>query len=136
MPNTAAKAIQLGALSVRFHVDADESGGSVSIFECEALANARMPAPHSHDDFDETVFGLDGVTTFTVGGERTPRRVIHGFSNDGDVDARFLAVISPGLLGSSYFRDVADVLSADGPPDIGKIGEVMRRHGLTPAPPA
>ena len=146
MPNTAAEAIQLGALSVRFHVDADESGGSVSIFECEALANARMPAPHSHDDFDETVFGLDGVTTFTVGGERTdlhpgealfiPRRVIHGFSNDGDVDARFLAVISPGLLGSSYFRDVADVLSADGPPDIGKIGEVMRRHGLTPAPPA
>ena len=146
MPDTAAEAIQLGALSVRFHVDADESGGSVSIFECEALANARMPAPHSHDDFDETVFGLDGVTTFTVGGERTdlhpsealfiPRRVIHGFSNDGDVDARFLAVISPGLLGSSYFRDVADVLSADGPPDIGKIGEVMRRHGLTPAPPA
>ena len=62
--------------------------------------------------------------------------MIHGFSNDGDVDARFLAVISPGLLGSSYFRDVADVLSADGPPDIGKIGEVMRRHGLTPAPPA
>ena len=71
MPNTAAEAIQLGALSVRFHVDADESGGSVSIFECEALANARMPAPHSHDDFDETVLGLDGVTTFTVGGERT-----------------------------------------------------------------
>jgi len=62
--------------------------------------------------------------------------VIHGFSNDGDVSARFLAVISPGLLGSCYFRDVADVLAGDGPPDIGKIGEVMRRHGLTPAPPA
>ena len=29
------------------------------------------PAPHSHDDFDETVFELDGVTTFTVGGRRT-----------------------------------------------------------------
>jgi len=71
MPNTAAEAIQVGALTVRFHVDADESGGSVSVFECEAPANARMPAPHSHDDFDETVFGLDGVTTFTVGGERT-----------------------------------------------------------------
>jgi quercetin dioxygenase-like cupin family protein len=105
-----------------------------------------MPAPHSHDDFDETVFGLDGVTTFTVGGERTdlhpgealfiPRRVIHGFSNDGDVHARFLAVISPGLLGSRYFREIADVLAGDGPPDIEKIGEVMRRHGLTPAPPA
>ena len=71
MPNTAAEAIQVGAMSVRFHVDADESGGSVSIFECDVPANARMPAPHSHDGFDETVFGLDGVTTFTVGGGRT-----------------------------------------------------------------
>ena len=146
MPKTTAEPIQLGALSVRFHVDADESGGSVSIFECEVPADARMPAPHSHDEFDETVFGLDGVTTFAVGEARTdlnpgealfiPRRVIHGFSNGGEVDARFLAVISPCLLGSGYFRDVADVLAGAGPPDVQMIGEVMRRHGLTPAPPA
>jgi hypothetical protein len=50
--------------------------------------------------------------------------------------APVLAVISPGLLGSDYFRDVADVLAGDGPPDVEMIGEVMRRHGLTPAPPA
>jgi hypothetical protein len=61
--------------------------------------------------------------------------VIHGFSNDGDVDARFLAIISPGLMGSRYFKDLADVLAGGGPPDIEKLGEVMRRHGLTPAPP-
>ena len=146
MPSTAAEPIQVGALTVRFHVDADECGGSVSVFECDVPAEAHMPAPHSHDEFDETVFGLDGVTTFTVGGRRTDlnagealfiaRRVIHGFSNGGDVDARFLAVISPGLLGSSYFREVADVLAGGGPPDVEKIGEVMRRHGLSPAPPA
>jgi len=146
MPNAAAEPIQVGAFTVRFHVDADESGGSVSIFECDVPANARMPAPHSHDAFDETVFGLDGVTTFTVGGESSdlnpgealfiPRRVIHGFTNGGGADARFLAVISPGLLGSGYFRDVADVLAGEGPPDLENLGEVMRRHGLTPAPPA
>ena len=146
MANTAAEPIQIGALTVRFHVDADESGGSVSIFECEVPANARMPAPHSHDEFDETVFGLDGVTTFTVGGARTdlspgealfiPRRVIHGFNNGRKADARFLAVISPGLLGSGYFREVADVIAGGGPPDVERIGDVMRRHGLTPAPPA
>jgi len=105
-----------------------------------------MPAPHSHDAFDETVVGLDGVTTFTVGEGRTdlnpgealfiPRRVIHGFTNGGDVDARFLAVISPGLLGSGYFRDAAEVLAGNGPPDVEALGEVMRRHGLTPAPSA
>jgi quercetin dioxygenase-like cupin family protein len=146
VPNPAAEPIRVGSLTVRFHVDADESEGSVSVFECDVPANARMPAPHSHDAFDETVFGLEGVTTFTVGGGHTdlnpgealfiPRHVIHGFTNGGDVDARFLAVISPGLLGSDYFRDVADVLAGDGPPDIEMLGEVMRRHGLTPAPPA
>jgi len=40
-------------------------------------------------------------------------------------------------FGSGYFRDVAGVLACDGPPDVGLLGgEVMRRHGLTPAPPA
>src|SRR2546423_15148129 len=109
MPDTTAEPIQVGALSVRFHVDRDESGGSVSVFECDVPANARMPAPHSHDEFDETVFELDGVTTFTVGEARTdlnpgealfiPRRVIHGFSNGGRIDARFFPIICPGLLG-------------------------------------
>ena len=124
MPNTAAEPIQVGALAVRFHVDADESGGSVSVFECDVPANERMPAPHSHDDFDETVFGRrHRVTTFTVGGGRTDLK-------PGE------AIISPGLLGSGYFRDVADVLTGEGPPDVEVIGEVMRRNGLTPAPPA
>jgi quercetin dioxygenase-like cupin family protein len=146
MTSTTHEPIQVGAMTIRFHVDADESGGSVSVFECDIPANARMPAPHSHDAFDETIFGLDGVTTYTVGGERRevgpgdalfiPRHVIHGFSNEGAVDARVLAVISPGLMGSGYFKDVAEVLAGAGPPDIEKIGEVMRRHGLTPAPPA
>jgi hypothetical protein len=72
MANTAAEAIQVGALTVRFHVDADESGGSVSVFECDAPANARMPAPHSHDEFDETVFGLVGVTTSPSAGSELP----------------------------------------------------------------
>ncbi len=145
MPDSLAQPIQVGALTVLFHVDPDQSGGNVTVFECLAPAKARMPAPHSHDDFDETAFGLEGVTSFTVGGERIDlsageslfirRGVIHGFDNKDDVDARFLAVISPGLLGPSYFQEVADVLAGDGPPDIEKIGEVMHRHGLTPAPP-
>lgn len=146
MSNTVAQPIQVGALTVLFHVDADQSGGSVTVFECVAPANARMPAPHSHNDFDETVFGLEGVTSYTVGGERIDldagkslfirRRVIHGFENKGDVDARFLAIISPGLLGPSYFKEIAGVLGRGGSPDVEKIGEVMRRHGLTPAPPS
>jgi quercetin dioxygenase-like cupin family protein len=144
MSSTSAQRIQMGALSVVFHVDADQSGGSVTVFECFVPAQARMPAPHSHDDFDETAFGLEGVTTFTVGGEQfdlrvgeslfIPRGVVHSFDNRGEDDGRFLAVISPGLLGPKYFEEIADVVGSGGPPDIERIGEVMRRHGLTPAP--
>ena len=37
MPNTAAESIQVGALTVRLHVDAGESAGSVSVFELAIL---------------------------------------------------------------------------------------------------
>ena len=46
-------------------------------------------------------------------------------------------IATPALLGPAYFREIGEVLgaSAGGPPDLAGIGEVMRRHGLTPAPP-
>jgi hypothetical protein len=46
--------------------------------------------------------------------------------------------VTPGILGPDYFREAAEVLAAagDGPPDLAAIAAVMRRHGLTPAPPA
>jgi quercetin dioxygenase-like cupin family protein len=140
--------IRVGAMSVRFLVESEDSNGSATVFECDVPADAMMPAPHSHDTFEETVYGLRGITTFTVGGEAVEigpgdaiciaRGTVHGFENRGDTDAQFLAVITPGVFGPSYFREIGDVLSASagGPPDRAAIGEVMRRHGLTPAAPA
>jgi quercetin dioxygenase-like cupin family protein len=138
--------IQVGALSVRFLVEPGDSGGSVSVFECFVPAESRMPLPHSHDAFEETIYGLEGVTSFTVDGQTTqigpgdalciPRGAVHGFQNGGAGDAKFLAITSPGIMSPDYFLDIQDVIaSAGGPPDPAKIGEVMLRHGLTPAPP-
>jgi quercetin dioxygenase-like cupin family protein len=144
----SAETIQVGALSVRFLVEAADSGGSASVFECFVPAESRMPVPHSHDAFEETIYGLEGVTTWTVDGRTldippgdalcVPRGVVHGFENKGADDAKFLAMASPGLMTSNYFREIRDLLasSAGGPPDPVKAAEVMRRHGLTPAPPA
>ena len=143
----APETIAVGALSVRFLVEAADSNGTASVFECFVPANARMPAPHSHDGFEETIYGLEGVSTWTIDGETlaigpgeavcVSRGQVHGFDNLGDVDAKFLAIATPGVFGSAYFREVGEVLaaSAGGPPDLAAIGEVMRRHGLTPAPP-
>ena len=146
-PATENDTINVGALGVRFLVEASDSNGSVSVFECDVPANARMPAPHSHDGFEETIYGLDGVTTWTVGGETVeigpgeavcvPRGEIHGFENHGSADAKILCIATPAVFGPAYFREVGEVLaaSAGGPPDLAALGEVMRRHGLTPAPP-
>jgi hypothetical protein len=58
--------ITAGALGVRFLVEAADSNGTASVFECYVPADARMPAPHSHDGFEETVYGW----SFRSGGDR------------------------------------------------------------------
>src|SRR5439155_4953739 len=82
---------------------------------------------------------IDGTAVDVAVGEAVciPRGTVHHFDNRGDVDAKALCIITPGVLGPSYFREVAAVFaeSSGGPPDLARIGEVMRRHGLTPAAP-
>ena len=137
--------IMVGPLAIRFLVEGEQSGGSVALFEFDVPAGARVPAGHSHDGYDETIYGLEGVLTWTIEGVPAdvgpgetvfiPRGVVHRFDNNGDVDAKALAIVTPGILGPDYFREVAAVLeaAAGGPPDLAAIGEVMRGHGLTPA---
>ncbi|HEX3661124.1 MAG TPA: cupin domain-containing protein [Acidobacteriaceae bacterium] len=138
--------IRIGGLTVRFLLEGAASGGSVAMFEFDVDARANMPVAHSHDGYEETVYGREGVLTLTVEGRRTeigpgdvlciPRGAVHRFDNLHGETAKMLAVITPGILGSDYFREIAAILkaAAGGPPDFAAIGAVMRRHGLTPAP--
>jgi quercetin dioxygenase-like cupin family protein len=138
--------IRVGEVAVRFVIEGIESSGSVAAFEFDVPAGARVAAAHSHDGYEETVYGLEGVLTWTIGGTQTdvapgealfiPRGAVHHFDNNGHLDARALAIVTPGILGPDYFREVAAVLdaAAGGPPDLAALSAVMRRHGLTPAP--
>jgi len=144
--DAAKTTIEFAGFRVDFLVEAEDSGGSVTAFECGVGADAKVPVPHSHDAFEETIYGLEGVTTWTVDGEVhevgpgdcicIPRGHVHGFENRGSGDAKFLAMATPGVFGPSYFEKLAKVVAAaQGPPDPAAIVEVMGRHGLTPAPP-
>jgi quercetin dioxygenase-like cupin family protein len=138
--------IRLGQLAIRFLLEGAASGGSVAVFEFDVPAGARVPVAHSHDAYEETIYGLRGVLTWTVEGTVTevgpgdviciPRGAVHHFDNTGSADSTSLAIVTPGLLGPDYFRDIAAVIAAaaGGPPDLAAIGQVMKRHGLTPAP--
>jgi len=143
VPTATHEEIKFGQLAIRFVLEGDESGGSVAVFEFEVPAGARLPIAHSHDGYEETIYGLEGVLTWTVDGTPTdvgpgealciPRGVVHRFDNAHDLDAKALAIVTPGVLGPAYFRELAALVeaAAGGPPDLAAIADVMRRHGLT-----
>ena len=144
---TVGDEIRIGPIAVRFLVEAEATGGSAALFEFDVPAGVPTPPPHSHDAYEETLYGLSGTLTWTVGDVTTtvgpgevltiPRGVVHRFENLGDEPSTQLAVVTPGRLGPSYFRELAEIVDrADGPPDVQALVAVMRTHGLTPAPPA
>ncbi len=137
--------IRVGDVAVRFLLEGERSAGSVAVFEFDVPAGAQVAAAHSHDGYEETIYGLEGLLTWTLAGTPIdvgpgealciPRGVVHRFDNLGEDDARALAIVTPGILGPDYFRDVAAILdaAAGGRPDFAAIEAVMLRHGLTPA---
>jgi len=136
--------IRVGELVIRFLLEGEQSDGSVAVFEFDVPAGSKVAAAHSHDGFEETIYGLEGSLVWTVEGEAhevgrgealfIPRGAVHQFANLDGFGARALAIVTPGVLGPEYFREVAAVLdaAAGGPPDLAAIAAVMRRHGLTP----
>lgn len=146
MTASTREEIKVGEVAIRFLLEGEQSGGAVAVFEFDVPAGSRVAAAHSHDGYEETIYALEGTLVWTVEGEPRevgpgevlciPRGAVHQFANIGDVDATALAIVTPGILGPGYFREVGAVLdaAAGGPPDLAAIGAVMRRHGLTPAP--
>jgi quercetin dioxygenase-like cupin family protein len=147
-PNPSEETIRLGPLTVHFLLTGQNSTGSIAAFEVSVPGAQRLAAPaHSHDHYEETIYGIGGVLTWTVEGKPIdvgpgqalciPRGAFHRFDNNGSAEARALCVITPAAIGPEYFRESAEVINAafGGPPDRAKMAEIMRRHGLTPAPP-
>ena len=141
----AKQIIQVGSIEIRFLLDGDDTGGLLSVFEVHVPAGARVPAPHYHEKVDEVSYGLAGVLTWTVDGRAIPvgpgdrcfipRGCIHHFVNAGAEPSRTLSVLTPATIGPPYFREMAVLLAAGGPPDPARVAEVMGRHGLIVVPP-
>jgi quercetin dioxygenase-like cupin family protein len=145
--NPSDETIRLGPLAVRFLITADDASGSIALFELAVPAARRLAAPaHSHDHYEETIYGIEGVLTWTINGKPIdvwpgqalciPRGAVHRFDNNGSQDVKALCAITPAVIGPQYFREAAEVINAagGGPPDRVKMADIMRRHGLTPAP--
>jgi quercetin dioxygenase-like cupin family protein len=146
MTTRTQEEIRVGDISIRFLVEGADTAGSAAVFEFDVPSGATVAEAHSHDGYEETIYGLEGVLTWTIEGVATdlhagqalciPRGAVHRFDNTTDADAKALAIVTPGILGPVFFREVAAILDAatDGPPDFAALGAVMRSHGLTPGP--
>jgi quercetin dioxygenase-like cupin family protein len=137
--------IHVGKIGIRFLLESTDTNGAMAIFEFTVPVGAKMPMPHSHEHFDETVYGVEGVVTFTVAGKPIdvgpgescfiPRGIVHGFNNLKQTDVKALAIITPALIGPDFFKETAAIVNAGGPPDLEKLKGVMLKHGLIPALP-
>jgi quercetin dioxygenase-like cupin family protein len=136
--------INLGSLQLKFLQSKEDTAGGLDVFEMTLQPNARMPIPHYHDGWDETIYGLTGTSCWRIDGndiDLAPgetvfikRGVVHGFTNRSGEPATCLCILAPGVLGPQYFRDMAALLSS-GAPDPVKMKETMLRYGLIPVPP-
>ena len=136
--------ISMGSLELKFLHSKEDTGGSLDMFEMTLQPNARMPVPHYHESWDEIIYGLTGTTTWNVDGKDIDlapgesvfikRGVVHGFTNRTAAPTSCLCTLTPGVLGPSYFKEIAALL-AGGAPDPAKMKATMLRYGLIPSPP-
>ena len=137
--------IRVGQIEIRFLLESKDTNGQLAMFEFTVPAGAKVAMPHYHERYDEIIYGLEGVVTFTVNGKPTdippgescfiPRGAVHGFNNLKPATAKALTVVTPALIGPDFFKEMAAIINAGGPPDAEKLKAVMNKHGLDPAPP-
>ena len=149
--NPSQEVIPIGAtgIVIRFLLTRDDTNGLMSVFEFSVPTGLKLPAPaHKNDAYEEVLYGLEGVLTWTVDGTPIPvgpgqalcipRGAVHRFENLGGQDVKQLCVISPPIMGPEYFRDTAAAIGAGAgsPPDPAKMAEIFKRHGMTLATPS
>ena len=140
-PVSSQESIKVGQISIRYLIDGSATGG-MGVFELSVPPNSNVPPPHSHTGNDECVYALEGTLRYSVDDAVrdlrpgdwmfTPRGSVHHFSNPHSETARALIVLTPDI-GAQFFRDVGAIVNIGGPPDRGRLLEVMAKYGLLPA---
>jgi mannose-6-phosphate isomerase-like protein (cupin superfamily) len=135
--------IQIGKLSITFLHSRHQTHGAADLFEVIIPPHAHLNIPHLHRISDETILGMNGITTWIVDERRialhpgeqldVPHGTVHSCLNDQQTTARIICMLTPGLLGPEYFRELAAALHAEDPPNLAYVGSVMARYDIIPA---
>jgi mannose-6-phosphate isomerase-like protein (cupin superfamily)/catechol 2,3-dioxygenase-like lactoylglutathione lyase family enzyme len=136
---------------ITFLLTGEQTGGAFFLAEV-LVPPGGGPPPHMHRREEETFYVQQGTLTIQVGDKimqaspgdcvYLPRGIMHCFKNTGNVDAKFLVVVTPA--GLEHFFAAAFQPAADRPTAPPLITEAMlsglltaaAKHGLAFAPPA
>lgn len=129
-----------GGFGVINKIPGSDTGGAFAIVEHPVEPGALAAPPHTHANEDEYSFVVEGEVGVMIGDDvytaapgsyiLKPRGVPHAFWNAGPEPARIVEIISPAGF-ERYFEELADILSAGGPPDVARIEALADRYGLT-----
>jgi mannose-6-phosphate isomerase-like protein (cupin superfamily) len=132
------KAIDLGALGVRFMAWTEETGGGFSLVEHPIPPKTLVAPLHRHSREDEYSFVLEGRMGALLGDDVVhaetgdfvfkPRDQWHTFWNAGDGPCRILEIICPG--GFERFFEEMDPILASPDFDPAQMAELGARYGL------
>lgn len=134
--------IRLGEISVTFLKTRHETGGAFDLFELTMPAFHRVPLPHLHRKYDETIFGVDGSMTWTLDDKPLevrrgvalfiPRGTPHSYANPTHTAGRVLCLQTPGVMGPEYYLEIAALYLHSRHPNLAGIGAIMTRYGVVP----
>jgi quercetin dioxygenase-like cupin family protein len=140
VPSGSSTSVSLGGLDAIFKVSGPQTAGAYAVVEHVLLPGQLGAPPHTHANEDEVSIVLEGEIrvligedVFTAGAGAyviKPRGLPHAFWNATSVPARFVEIVSPPGF-EQYFVEVANLLSAAGPPDMSELAQIAGRYGLT-----
>jgi len=136
---------------IRFLITGEETGGAFFMAEV-SVPPGGGPPPHVHHREEESFRLLQGTLTIQAG-EKTlkaspgdfvhlPRGMVHSLQNTGDVDAKFLVLVTPAGLEKFFeeaFYPAVDRSAAPPPMTEALAARLLAaapRHGLEFVPPA
>ena len=113
-PTEGERLVIHGANVMTFKAVEQDTSAHFSLCHYEAAAGWPGPEPHTHPDFEEAFYILEGEFEFMVGGQLVrarpgsfllvPRGVEHTFSNPSDAPARLLGIFSPSGAEEAFRR--------------------------------
>jgi quercetin dioxygenase-like cupin family protein len=133
----------------RIVLSGKQTGGTFAMIEMEVPPGAG-PGPHSHPDFQETFYVLEGEVEFTsetgkgVAGKGALIHIplngpVHCFKNKSSVAARLLCTVVPSGL-DEFFATMGkpldgEALAPQSPPDPERMRALAEQFGTKLYPP-